>query len=156
MAFADASRVLLLVAMAMAFGSTWVLVIGVVAERSIGQLYEPASAALVPNIVGTVDELTSANATFSASGAVVRLVGAPLGGALLAVLGLRAVLLLDAASFAVSLGAVVALRWRSTPSIVLTTSRSTRSDRRVVCFESNFPVKKPATATSRSGTPSNA
>lgn len=118
MAFADAARVLLLVTMA--FGPTSVLVIGIVAERSIGQLYEPASAALVPNIVGTGAELTSANATFSASSAVVRLVGAPLGAALLAVLGLRAVLLLDAASFAISLAAVVALRWRSPPSTIRT------------------------------------
>jgi MFS family permease len=75
MATANAARAILLVAMA--FGPIWVLIAGVVAERIIGQLHEPASAALVPNVVGAGAGLVSANAALSASSGVVRLVGAP-------------------------------------------------------------------------------
>jgi len=111
LAVTDAVRGALLVAMA--FGATPVLVAGVVLERVLAQAHDPASAALVPNIVGTADELASANAASSASGAVVRLIGAPLGGVLFVALGLRALLLLDAGSFFISLGAVVSLHWRA-------------------------------------------
>ena len=52
--------------------------------------------------------LTSANSLNSASGGIVRLIGGPLGGILLAVCGIRWLICADAVSYLLSAGAMVA------------------------------------------------
>ena len=64
------------------------------------QVNNPASFALVPRIVPT-EQLVQANAANAASSSIARLVGAPLGGIVVALGGLSAVVAVDAATFAV-------------------------------------------------------
>lgn len=64
------------------------------------QINNPASFALVPRIV-PVEQLLRANAANAASSSIARLIGAPLGGIVVALGGLSAVVVVDAASFAI-------------------------------------------------------
>ena len=64
------------------------------------QVNNPASFALVPRIVPT-EQLVQANAANAASMSIARLVGAPLGGIVVALGGLSAVVAVDAATFVV-------------------------------------------------------
>ena len=89
-------------------GRYWVLYAALIAENSGAVLYAPALQARIPAIVGTGPLLTSANSLNSASGGIVRLVGGPLGGILLAVCGIRWLICADAVSYLLSAGAMVA------------------------------------------------
>lgn len=64
------------------------------------QINNPASFALVPRIVPT-EQLMQANAANAASSSIARLIGAPLGGIIVALGGLSAVVAVDAATFAI-------------------------------------------------------
>jgi MFS family permease len=69
-----------------------------------------AQAAMVPELLGeAATGVAKANAIFQTASRLTYFVGPALGGALLAVVGAPAVLLIDAATFVVSLGLVVAL-----------------------------------------------
>jgi predicted MFS family arabinose efflux permease len=94
-------------------GQVTIIYAALIAESVLGQLYAPAAQALIPSLVGRNEELTSANALSSASNAVTRLVGALLGGVLLAALGLTAVVLIDVGSYLASAGCLGLLRWRA-------------------------------------------
>jgi predicted MFS family arabinose efflux permease len=76
----------------------WPAYVAVVGQALLTQLNNPANVALVPRVV-TRDQLTSANAALAASTSVARFVGAPVGGLLVAVSGLGAVVLVDLVSF---------------------------------------------------------
>jgi MFS family permease len=89
-------------------GRYWVLYAALIAENSGAVLYAPALQARIPAIVGTGPLLTSANSLNSASGGIVRLIGGPLGGILLAVCGIRWLICADAVSYLLSAGAMVA------------------------------------------------
>jgi predicted MFS family arabinose efflux permease len=80
-------------------GRYWVLYAALVAESSGTVLYGPALQARVPAIVGTGPLLSSANSLTSASSGIVRLIGGPLGGVLLAVCGIRWLICADALSY---------------------------------------------------------
>lgn len=80
-------------------GHYWVLYAALVAESSGTVLYVPALQARVPAIVGTGPLLSSANSLTSASSGIVRLIGGPLGGVLLAVCGIRWLICADALSY---------------------------------------------------------
>jgi MFS family permease len=80
-------------------GRYWVLYAALVAENSGTVLYAPAIQARIPAIVGTGPLLSSANSLTSASGGIVRLIGGPLGGVLLAVCGIRWLICADAFSY---------------------------------------------------------
>ena len=80
-------------------GRYWVLYAALVAESSGTVLYTPAIQARIPAIVGTGPLLSSANSLTSASGGIVRLIGGPLGGVLLAVSGIRWLICADAFSY---------------------------------------------------------
>jgi predicted MFS family arabinose efflux permease len=80
-------------------GRYWVLYAALVAESSGTVLYAPAIQARIPAIVGTGPLLSSANSLTSASGGIVRLIGGPLGGVLLAVSGIRWLICADAFSY---------------------------------------------------------
>jgi len=84
----------------------WVLYAALVAESAGGVLYGPAALARTPAIVGTGPLLNSANALNAASDGAVRLIGGPLGGVLLTLLGIRWLICADALSYLVSAAAI--------------------------------------------------
>ncbi len=88
-------------------GRYGVLYAALVAENAGVVLYAPAWQARTPAVVGTGSLLSSANALNAASSGVVRLVGGPLGGILLALFGARALIGVDAASYLLSALALV-------------------------------------------------
>ena len=79
----------------------WVIYLVVFVQSSVGQFFNPAKGALIPQLV---DEqlLMPANSLNSLGIELTRLIGAPLGGALMALTGLASVVLLDCISFLVS------------------------------------------------------
>lgn len=83
-------------------GRAWVLYAALVAESSGSVVFAPALQARTPEIVGTGSVLSSANALNSVSDGVVRLIGGPLGGVLLAAYGFRTLICADAASYLAS------------------------------------------------------
>jgi MFS family permease len=83
-------------------GRLWVVYAALIAESSAGVLYAPASQARTPLIVGTGPLLTSANSLYAATDGVVRLIGGPLGGILLAAVGIRWLIGADAVSYLVA------------------------------------------------------
>ncbi len=68
-------------------GRYWVLYAALITENAGAVLYWPALQARTPAVVGTGPLLSSANSLTSATGGIVRLIGGPLGGVLLAVCG---------------------------------------------------------------------
>jgi predicted MFS family arabinose efflux permease len=69
-------------------------------QTLIQQVNDPASFALVPRLV-TDEQLVQVNAALSSGGSLARLIGAPLGGIAVATGGLGAVVVADAATFAI-------------------------------------------------------
>jgi predicted MFS family arabinose efflux permease len=88
-------------------GRYWVLYVALAAESGGSALFEPALQARTPEIVGTGSLLNGANALNAATAGVVRLIGGPLGGLLLAVAGVRVLIGADAASYLVSAAALM-------------------------------------------------
>ena len=87
-------------------GRYWVLYAALAAENSGTVLYAPALQARVPTVVGTGPLLSSANSLTSASGGIVRLIGGPLGGVLLAACGIRWLIGADAFSYLLAAAAM--------------------------------------------------
>ncbi len=87
-------------------GRLWVLFAALVAESSGAVLHAPAVQARTPAIVGTGPLLTSANSLNAGTQGVVRLIGGPLGGILLAALGIRWLIGADALSYLASAVAI--------------------------------------------------
>jgi MFS family permease len=79
----------------------WAIYLVVFVQSSLGQFFNPAKGALIPQLV---DEqlLMPANSLNSLGVELTRLVGAPLGGALMAYAGLASVVIADSASFLLS------------------------------------------------------
>ena len=75
----------------------------VAAQMIVGAVFVPARSASIPNITRG-HELLTANALSSATWSTLLAVGAAVGGVLTEVLGIRAVFLLDVASYLVSAG----------------------------------------------------
>jgi MFS family permease len=86
-------------------GRYWIFYAALAAESSGAVLFAPAIQARTPAIVGTGTMLTSANSLNALRDGVVRLVGGPLGGILLAVIGIRALICADVLSYLVGAGA---------------------------------------------------
>src|SRR3984957_15694789 len=87
-------------------GRYWVLYAALAAENTAAVCYAPALQARVPAVVGTGPLLASANALTTASAGVVRVVGGPLGGVLLAACGIRWLICADAVSYLLAAAAV--------------------------------------------------
>jgi predicted MFS family arabinose efflux permease len=87
-------------------GRSWVLYAALIAENAGSVLYTPASQARTPAIVGTGPMLSSANSLTSASNGIVRLIGGPLGGVLLAVCGIRWLICADVLSYLLAAAAM--------------------------------------------------
>ena len=87
-------------------GRYWVLYAALIAENSGIVLYTPAWQARTPAIVGTGSLLTSANALNSATSGTVRLIGGPLGGFLLILIGIKPLIAADAVSYLLAAAAI--------------------------------------------------
>ena len=87
-------------------GRYWVLYAALIAENSGIVLYTPAWQARTPAIVGTGSLLSSANALNSAASGTVRLIGGPLGGFLLILIGIKPLIAADALSYLLAAAAI--------------------------------------------------
>jgi MFS family permease len=88
-------------------GRYWVLYAALAAESAGSVLYAPAAQALIPAIVGTGRLLNSAGSLSAVTSGVVRLAGGPLGGVLLAFVGIRWLIATDATSYLLSAAAIL-------------------------------------------------
>jgi MFS family permease len=91
--------VVVLMLFAISPGRYWMFYVALAAESCGTAASTPALRARIPAIVGTGTELSGANALNAASSSVVELIGGPLGGILLAVAGIRTLILVDALSY---------------------------------------------------------
>jgi predicted MFS family arabinose efflux permease len=87
-------------------GRYWVLYAALIAENSGIVLYTPAWQARTPAIVGTGSLLSSANALNSAASGTVRLIGGPLGGFLLILIGIKPLIAADTLSYLLAAAAI--------------------------------------------------
>lgn len=87
----------------------WILYTMAAAMSAVSAFFNPARRACLPGIVGE-EELLAANSLFATTDAAARLLGPSLGGALVALVGVRAVFWLDAGSFLFSALAIGLMR----------------------------------------------
>jgi MFS family permease len=91
----------------------WIAYAVLVVVSSLEQLFVPAEIALLPNLLeGGEDELVTANALSGVNRHLSRLIGPAIGGVIVAVGGLTAVAVIDAASFVLSAALIAAIRTR--------------------------------------------
>ncbi|HET8977092.1 MAG TPA: MFS transporter [Solirubrobacteraceae bacterium] len=100
-ALTAAQAVVLMPLLALGPGRLWILFAVAATQAGLTSITTPAQQALVPSLVSPRD-LPSANALVDMAGNVARLAGSPLGGVLLPLVGLRALVLGDAVSFLLS------------------------------------------------------
>lgn len=105
-------------------GPLWVVYAVAAAQSVLASFSQPAESALLPSLVGP-DALLAANSLTALNNRIARLVGVPLGGLLLGLLGLVPVVLVDAASFA---GAAVMVACVVAPPRVLTGRSTVRGE----------------------------
>lgn len=92
-----------------AFGfNYWLLLGSVLAIGLVGAFFSPAETALLPRIVKD-EELSTANGFLQAGSTVAQLIGSPLGGALVAFVGVGAALAYNSATYAISALCIVLL-----------------------------------------------
>jgi MFS family permease len=94
------------------------LYLAVVVENLGAVFFRPAARALLPTVVGTGQELVSANSLVALNNGIVRLVGPPLGAVLLSLFGLPVLVLLDMASYLVSALMITSTSRRTMPTAV--------------------------------------
>ncbi len=85
----------------------WLVYLALVAESVGTVLFRPAAQAHTPVVVGTGPALTSANSLNAVTDGTVRLIGAPLGGALLGIAGFGALVWIDLATYLMSALAIM-------------------------------------------------
>jgi len=86
----------------------WIVYLVAAAQSGLARLCAPATAALVPLLVPG-EELASANGLAALAGSLARLIGAPVGGLAIQLLGLGGVVAADAVTFLVAAGLVAAI-----------------------------------------------
>ncbi|MEV8437292.1 MFS transporter [Actinosynnema sp. NPDC051121] len=97
-------------------GDLWLVYVALVAESTGTVVFRPAAQAHTPVVVGTGRALSGANALNSLTDGVARLVGAPLGGASMALVGFPALVVADAASYLVSAVLIASMSRRARAS----------------------------------------
>ena len=95
-------------------GSLWLVYVVAALQAAVTSITGPAQQAMVPLLVEQRD-LSSANATVETASNVARLIGSPLGGALLPVLGLRGLVIGDLASFVIAGALLLGCARRTSP-----------------------------------------
>jgi MFS family permease len=94
----------------------WVVYLVLVIESALSQLFTPAEVALLPNLLdGGEEQLVPANALSGVNRHLARLIGPLVGGVVVAAGGLTAVAIVDAVSFLLAAGLIVAIRYVSPP-----------------------------------------
>jgi predicted MFS family arabinose efflux permease len=89
-------------------GPLWIVYAVAAGQSVLASFSQPAESALLPSLVAP-DVLLAANSLNALNNRVARLVGVPLGGLLLGLLGLTPVVLADAASFLAAAAMVAAV-----------------------------------------------
>jgi MFS family permease len=95
---ANVSRAVILLALFLMPKITWMIYLVVFLEATLSAFFEPAENALLPELVGE-DKLLTANSLNALNNTLARLIGPPIGGALLGLSGLGSVILIDIASY---------------------------------------------------------
>lgn len=89
----------------------WIAFAVLVVESCLEQLFMPAEMALLPNLLeGGEEELVTANALSGVNRHLARLIGPAIGGVVVALGGLTAVAILDAATFLLAAALIAAIR----------------------------------------------
>jgi predicted MFS family arabinose efflux permease len=89
----------------------WLVYVVFVVASILGQLFEPAEVALLPNLLeGGEGQLVTANALSGINRQLARIVGPAIGGVAVAAGGLVAVTILDAVSFVLAAVLILAIR----------------------------------------------
>ncbi len=103
MIIADVARAVLILLLFAVQSGEWLWLVYVVAflEQALSLFFGPAHSALVPRLVGD-EHLIAANSLSTMSFNITRLVGPVVGGTLMALLGLPALVLLDSLSYIIS------------------------------------------------------
>jgi len=103
MLVADLARtaITLFLLIALKPGALWLIYPLALLNAAIAQFFNPAKSALLPTLVKS-EQLLNANALNSLSSDLAMLLGPPLGGLLIGLLGFRGSILLDAGSFLIS------------------------------------------------------
>lgn len=121
----DVVRAVVLLPMLLVSKDTiWIVYVVAIIESILAQVFFPASSALVPALVPK-DQLPAANAAMSSGFSTAQLMGPPLGGLLLGVFGLPAIILADSLSFALSALGLAAIRTSATATVAPAMSRFT-------------------------------
>jgi MFS family permease len=94
----------------------WWIYVALFAESLGTVFFRPAARAMTPAVVGVGPELAGANSLTAFGNGAVRLVGPPLGAALLVGFGLPALIVLDTASYLVSAIAIAGIAIRPPPA----------------------------------------
>jgi MFS family permease len=96
-------------------GDIWLVYLALVVESVGTVVFRPAAQAHIPVVVGTGTSLSSANALTAVTDGTVRLIGAPLGGALFAWAGFDLLVWLDTGTYLLSALAVLLTAPLATP-----------------------------------------
>ncbi|GCE47232.1 putative MFS family arabinose efflux permease [Thermosporothrix hazakensis] len=105
--------ILLLMLLVRSADFVWIIYVVTILQAVMAQLFVPASMALIPMLVEK-EQLIGANALSSFSESVTRLIGPPLGGAMLALLGLSGVVIADSVTYLFSACCIMLMAVQST------------------------------------------
>lgn len=88
----------------------------IVAQVGLGAVFFPASRALLPSLVSS-RELLTANAALAATWSTILAIGAAIGGLVTVAIGSDAVFVIDAVSYLISAGCLMAIRPERPPEV---------------------------------------
>ncbi|HET7182709.1 MAG TPA: MFS transporter [Candidatus Limnocylindrales bacterium] len=88
----------------------WVAYVVLVIASCLEQVFEPAEVALLPNLLEDEGQLVTANALSGMNRQLARIIGPTIGGITVAFGGLAAVTVVDAVSFVLAAGLILAIR----------------------------------------------
>jgi MFS family permease len=108
--------------------SLWIIYVVAAVQSCLARLCGPAKAALVPALV-PADQLTAANSLNAVSDNLARLVGSPLGGLAIQLLGLTGVVIVDAVTYLASAALTAGVRSPRTETSVPARSAARPSQR---------------------------
>ncbi len=92
----------------------WIVYLAIFVQATVSNFVTPAEYALLPQLIAE-DDLTTANSLFGLSTQLARLMGPPLGGALLGFFGLSPVAVVDSISFLIVAVMLACLQVSSSP-----------------------------------------